>query len=99
MAIIYFCNIFSASLSFPVSDFIVKHKTEEQQKPFLGYYKDFDKTTYEYRKDYEGYLFEIDFWLEDKTISKNQFRDMGYITMQELQAINKKCKELGWLDE
>ena len=22
-----------------------------------------------------------------------------YITMQELQAINKKCKELGWLDE
>ena len=22
-----------------------------------------------------------------------------YITMQELQAINKKCQELGWLDE
>jgi hypothetical protein len=23
----------------------------------------------------------------------------GHITMQELQAINKKCYELGWLDE
>ena len=22
-----------------------------------------------------------------------------YITMQELKAINKKCQELGWLDE
>lgn len=23
----------------------------------------------------------------------------AYITMQELQAINQKCKELGWLDD
>lgn len=76
-----------------------EEKTADEMFETLGYYKDFDETTHEYRKDYEGYLFEIDFWLEDKTISKNQFRDMGYITMQELQAINKKCKELGWLDE
>ena len=30
-------------------------------------------------------------------IVKDEMTD--YITMQELQAINKKCQELGWLEE
>ena len=25
--------------------------------------------------------------------------DAGFITVEELQAINQQCKELGWLDE
>ena len=65
----------------------------------LGYYKDFDDKTHEYRKEIDGELFEIDFWLDDKEISKNNYRDMGYISMQELKAINLKCKELGWIEE
>ena len=40
---------------------------------------------------------EIEFW-NDKTISKSCGFDMSYITMQELQAINEKCKELGWIE-
>lgn len=59
----------------------------------LGYYKNFDNVTHEYRNENNGDLFEIDFWLEKETVSKNY-----YITMEELKAINKKCEELGWLD-
>ena len=35
----------------------------------------------------------ITFWKHDKKISAN-----GDFTIPELQAINKKCKELGWLE-
>ena len=37
----------------------------------------------------------IHFWKKSKTISKNGDVEMVHITMQELQAINKKCEELG----
>ena len=37
----------------------------------------------------------IQFW-DDKTISKYNEDESDYITMQELQAINKKVEELGW---
>lgn len=56
----------------------------------LGYEKvSDDKYSIEYRKILDDDLFEINFWKEDKTISKNYYRDMGYITLQELQAIEK----------
>ena len=75
----------------------MKEKTADELFKELGYEKDFDNITHEYRKVSEsGDLFEIDFWLCDKEISKNCYRDIGYITMQELQAINKKVEELGW---
>ena len=64
----------------------------------LGYYKDFDDMVHEYRKEEDGDLFEIDFWIEDKEVSKNYYREAGNITMQELQAINQKCKELRWIE-
>ena len=41
---------------------------------------------------------DIEFW-NDKSISKTCNYDVGYITMQELKAINKKVKELGWVNE
>lgn len=28
-----------------------------------------------------------------------EMRGASYLNMQELKAINKKCKEMGWLDE
>lgn len=65
----------------------------------LGYYKDFDNITHEYRKEKDGDLYKIDFWINEKTVSKNYYRDNGYITMEELKSINKKCVELGWLNE
>ena len=64
----------------------------------LGYYKDFDDITHEYRKEENGDLFEIDFWLDVKEVSKNYYREAGNITMQELQAIITKCKELRWIE-
>lgn len=38
----------------------------------------------------------IQFWY-DKTISKYNEDESNYISMQELQAINKKVEELGWI--
>ena len=32
-------------------------------------------------------------------IGKNIMLDVHFITMQELKAINEKCKEMGWLDD
>lgn len=48
-----------------------------------------------YETDYE----EISFNLEDKTIIKTLGNDnsLSDITMEELQAINQKCKEMGWI--
>lgn len=63
----------------------------------LGYYKDFNNRTHEYRKELDGEQFEIDFWLNEREISKNNYRNIGYITIEELKAINKKCEELGWI--
>ena len=37
----------------------------------------------------------IDFYYEFKEIGIKQYS----VTMQELKAINKKCEELGWLDD
>lgn len=74
-------------------------KADEMFKD-LGYIKIEDNfNNIEYRKNVEGDLFEIDFWKIDKTVSKNYYRDMGYINLNELKAINEKCKELGWLDD
>lgn len=64
----------------------------------IGYYKDFDDIIHEYRKEENGDLFEIDFWLDVKEVSKNYYREAGNITMQELQAIIAKCKELRWIE-
>jgi hypothetical protein len=63
-----------------------------------GYIETKDNENYiEYRKNVDGQLYELNFWKDDKTFSKNHFRNIGYITIQELKVINKKCEELGWL--
>ena len=39
----------------------------------------------------------IEFW-DDKTISKiDNYSMESYITIKELQALHKKCEELGWI--
>jgi len=48
-----------------------------------------------YKNGEEGLV--IEFW-NDKTISKSSNYDESYLTMQELQAVHTKCKELGWIE-
>lgn len=44
--------------------------------------------------------YQIAFLIREREINKRHryLDDAGFITMEELKAINKKCKELGWLD-
>ena len=42
---------------------------------------------------------EITFYLNTKLIESRCGIGSEYITMQELQAINLKCRELGWIGE
>ena len=73
-----------------------REKSADEMFEELGYKKDnYTEIEILYRKD-ENHI--IRFWKKGKRIIK-QNEDGWYmsITMQELQAINKKCKELGWL--
>lgn len=67
---------------------IVEHKFNEPDD-----YEDGVTEFILYRDEVKG--LEISFW-NDRTISKTSNYDVSYLTMQELQAINKKCEELGW---
>lgn len=48
-----------------------------------------------YLKETDDEDMEISFIDYEKTVEVDKFD--GLITMQELQAINKKCEELGWI--
>lgn len=53
-----------------------------------------------YEKEGHYWDKEISFDLIDKQIRVEMSAgDSEPITMQELQAINKKCKEMGWINE
>ena len=67
---------------------IVEHKFKEPDD-----YDDCVKELILYRDEMKG--LEIEFW-NDRTVSKERNYDLSYLTMQELQAINEKVKELGW---
>lgn len=41
---------------------------------------------------------EINFRKDTRTVEKCRNVSSDYITMQELQAINLKCRELGWIE-
>ena len=60
----------------------------------LGYKKE----EFDVWVDYQKEDMEIEFWFDDKTITKNQEKELySFITIPELKAINKKCEELGWI--
>ncbi len=68
---------------------IVEHKFKEPD--------DYDDGATElilYRDEVKG--LEIEFW-NDRTISKTSNYDISYLTMEELQAMNLKVKELRWI--
>lgn len=65
----------------------------------LGYKKKKIHLDIEFYKSKTDYA-EIAFDLRDRTISvSNDDNEAIYFDMKELQAINKKCQELGWLKE
>ena len=76
----------------------------------LGYEKIEDKYNIDFNKIYQftngdKIREQIKFCKLDKYIHIENYNfNIGitfgkFLNMQELQAINKKCKELGWLDE
>ena len=87
----------------PLFDSVKKEKSEaDKMFEKLGYEilrnKKEERFHLEYAKNNkDGDVVAIQFW-NDKTISKvDSYNIDDYITMQELQAINEKVKELGWL--
>lgn len=64
------------------------------------YYLFYEKTLKE-NTEYENDYLHISFEKKDKAFIKTYGNDNSpeIITMEELQAINKQCEELGWLDE
>lgn len=87
-------------------------KTADEMFEKLNFKKIEDTRDIRYLKQYtfnngngETVRLEIRFCLPDKLIHFESFNcDTGvsfgmYIDEEELQAINKKCKELEWLDE
>ena len=72
----------------------MKEKSADEMLEELGYKKNFED---KYRANYENNGFEtiINF---DKEYKDVRVYNNGF-DMQELQAINKKVEELGWLDE
>ena len=67
----------------------------------------FEKLEYEKKKGYlniqlyknKNDYAEIIFVLRDKAIrASNDENEAIYFNVKELQAINKKCQELGWLE-
>ncbi|MCI8470376.1 MAG: hypothetical protein HFJ35_02630 [Clostridia bacterium] len=73
-------------------------KADEMFKE-LGYKKNHTQLgDIEYYKDDDNVIY---FYLAYKKFNKSGEYDgmCDYITMQELQVINEKVKELGWLDE
>lgn len=77
----------------------IKEKTADEMLADEKYQinNDWTNEVITYSKDKENLVSNIHFWKSTKTISKNGDVELVHITMQELQAINKKCKELGWI--
>lgn len=64
----------------------------------LGYTKQYKSEDVYYYQDIEVQDKYIVFAMGYKSFAKiSYYHDAGDITMQELQAIYKKCQELGWI--
>lgn len=74
-------------------------KTGDEIFKDLGYTKQYESEDIYYYQDVEVKDNYIVFEMAYKSFAKiSCYHDAGDITMQELQAINKKCQELGWIE-
>ena len=86
----------------------MKEKTADEMFDELGYKKQEDKYRIEYflKQNYTHFVVtkRIAFYKVEKDICLEQWnvtegiRISTNITMKELQAINKKCQDKGWLE-
>lgn len=72
----------------------MKEKTADEMFKELGYVR---PKTNKYWIIYKNFRKDIDFNLKYKTIEVEAEMESEEFNMQELQAINKKCQELGWI--
>lgn len=82
----------------------MSNKTADEMFEELGYKLETNEDyLLEYKKQLSDCSRFIRFDLYDKTFTTFYYiaphDNQSYFDMQELQAINKKVKELGWLDE
>ena len=76
----------------------MKEKTADEMFEKLEYEKEKGDLDIQLYKNKNGYG-EIIFDLIDKAIrASNDENEAIYFNVKELQAINKKCQELGWLE-
>ncbi len=76
----------------------MKEKTADEMFEKLEYEKEKGDLDIQLYKNKNGYG-EIIFDLRDKAIrASNDENEAIYFNVKELQAINKKCQELGWLE-
>lgn len=78
----------------------MKEKTADEMFEELGYEKYIlSRHTGYYQYDEQSNTMCILFILDKKAIAiRYDKSNAPAVTMAELQAINKKCKELGWID-
>lgn len=75
----------------------MKEKTADEMFEKLEYEKEKGDLDIQLYKNKNGYG-EIIFDLIDKAIrASNDENEAIYFNVKELQAINKKCQELGWI--
>lgn len=76
-------------------------KTGDEMFEELGYKKYFNKDiTFFYQNNGINQKYGFEFYLKDREIYPvcyGEENEAILITMQELQAIYKKCQELGWI--
>lgn len=79
----------------------MKEKTADEMFEELEYKKLEENDYYiEYRKQGKDYSKFIKFDLIDRSFTSFYYvvtDKQAYLSIQELQAINKKCQELGWI--
>ena len=77
-----------------------KYSEADEMFEKLGYYKRIENDS---TIMYEKHDIQLEFYVQKHWVEKSTyFSDVNvygckYINMQELQAINKKCEELGWI--
>lgn len=77
----------------------MKEKTADELFKELGYEKKLLNIPWYIKKLFKNNYMQITFDIIDKTVAvSNDKGEAINLDMQELQAINKKCQEFGWLD-
>ena len=74
----------------------MEDKTADEMFEELGYEKDFNLTN-ENVVVYSKGTHDITFLLHRKQIDSSCGIGSEFISVEELQAINKKCKEMNWI--